>query len=112
MHDFFPTMRLKPNTGCDDSNCRARQAEAVNRPSTPDEEATAVEEEVVHEDNDWGKILHLHYVSLPDNILRISHGGKAWRGKETHFISIRPISECARRSLASPSFLQYQRNHE
>ncbi|KAF4520337.1 hypothetical protein B566_EDAN004397 [Ephemera danica] len=54
MHDFFPTMRLKPNPTCEDANCRARQAEAVNRPPTPQDEESSDTEAVVHEENDWG----------------------------------------------------------
>jgi len=56
MQDFFPLMRLKPNTSCDDYHCRVMQNKMKDRPPTPTEdEAKGGEEEVVHEDNDWGK---------------------------------------------------------
>lgn len=58
MQDFFPMMRLKPNTTCDDSHCRAMQIKMKDRPPTPvEDDAQGDAEEVVHEDNDWGKVL-------------------------------------------------------
>ncbi|CAB3363678.1 Hypothetical predicted protein [Cloeon dipterum] len=55
MQDFFPTMRIKPNPTCDDSNCRTKQLEMKDRPQTPTGAANKEDEEdVVHEDNDWG----------------------------------------------------------
>lgn len=51
--DFFPTMNLKPNPQCDDSNCRLRQKEYAERPKVATVEAENVEEPV-HEDNEWG----------------------------------------------------------
>ncbi|XP_034239877.1 ubiquitin-like modifier-activating enzyme 5 [Thrips palmi] len=53
--DFFPTMQLKPNPTCDDSFCQERQREFAARPK-PEvcDDGVPVEEEVVHEDNDWG----------------------------------------------------------
>ncbi|XP_059476254.1 ubiquitin-like modifier-activating enzyme 5 [Neocloeon triangulifer] len=54
MQDFFPTMRLKPNSSCDDAHCRAKQLEMKDRPRTPTKSTTKEEEEVIHEDNDWG----------------------------------------------------------
>ena len=53
--DFFPTMQLKPNPACDDPYCCERQREVAARPKleTPVESETR-EEEVVHEDNEWG----------------------------------------------------------
>ncbi|XP_029141392.1 ubiquitin-like modifier-activating enzyme 5 [Protobothrops mucrosquamatus] len=55
LQDFFPTMTMKPNPHCSDRNCRMQQEqykkkEAVN----PKEELIDQEEEIVHEDNDWG----------------------------------------------------------
>lgn len=53
--DFFPTMQLKPNTACDDSFCRERQREVAARPKPEiSVESEILEEEVVHEDNEWG----------------------------------------------------------
>jgi len=52
LEDFFPTMSMKPNPNCDDSFCCKRQKEFNALPKT--ETAAVVEEEIVHEDNDWG----------------------------------------------------------
>lgn len=56
MQDFFPTMFMKPNPQCDDKNCRKQQEEYKKRaPVQPTQEtAPQEEEEVVHEDNEWG----------------------------------------------------------
>lgn len=56
LDDFFPTMRLRPNSQCVDVYCIKRQAECAG---APDEEEKDVEEkedqhEVLHEDNEWG----------------------------------------------------------
>lgn len=57
MQDFFPTMRLKPNPQCDDRSCclqqeqyKKREAERPKTETVEDKE----EEEMKHEDNDWG----------------------------------------------------------
>ncbi|XP_063239203.1 ubiquitin-like modifier-activating enzyme 5 [Bacillus rossius redtenbacheri] len=53
--DFFPTMQLRPNPGCDDAWCRQRQAEHLARPRRPEPDAPAAgDQAVVHEDNQWG----------------------------------------------------------
>lgn len=56
--DFFPTMTVRPNPQCEDSWCRRRQEEYTARkaaePKVEKQEAEE-EEEVVHEDNEWGK---------------------------------------------------------
>ncbi|XP_052574805.1 ubiquitin-like modifier-activating enzyme 5 isoform X2 [Peromyscus californicus insignis] len=56
MQDFFPTMSMKPNPQCDDRNCRKQQEEYKKKAATlPVPEATPTEdEEIVHEDNEWG----------------------------------------------------------
>ncbi|KAK6490647.1 ubiquitin-like modifier-activating enzyme 5 [Huso huso] len=56
MQDFFPTMVMKPNTQCDDRHCRKQQEEYKNKEAArPKQEVVVAEEEqVVHEDNDWG----------------------------------------------------------
>ncbi|KAL6076536.1 hypothetical protein STEG23_016717 [Scotinomys teguina] len=56
MQDFFPTMSMKPNPQCDDRNCRKQQEEYKKKAATlPTQEAApAEEEEIVHEDNEWG----------------------------------------------------------
>lgn len=67
--DFFPTMQLKPNPACDDSFCQERQREVAARPKLEVSLEVAAEEEVVHEDNEWGKcececeefLLNLYY---------------------------------------------------
>uniref|UniRef100_A0A8C7MT76 Ubiquitin-like modifier-activating enzyme 5 n=1 Tax=Oncorhynchus kisutch TaxID=8019 RepID=A0A8C7MT76_ONCKI len=56
MQDFFPTMAMKANPTCDDRHCRKRQdvykKKEAERPKKVVEQA--VEEVVVHEENDWG----------------------------------------------------------
>ncbi|KAG8442834.1 hypothetical protein GDO86_011590 [Hymenochirus boettgeri] len=57
MQDFFPTMAMKPNPHCDDKYCRKQQEEYKLKESMKPKQETAVvaeEEEIVHEDNDWG----------------------------------------------------------
>ncbi|KAG5872811.1 hypothetical protein JTB14_015340 [Gonioctena quinquepunctata] len=52
--DFFPTMNLKPNPNCDDSNCRLRQKEYALKPKPEVAVEAKEEEKPVHEDNTWG----------------------------------------------------------
>lgn len=56
MQDFFPTMSMKPNPSCDDKHCLKQQTmyqkKLAAMPVEVKEEEK--EEEVVHEDNDWG----------------------------------------------------------
>ncbi|XP_054479006.1 ubiquitin-like modifier-activating enzyme 5 [Anoplopoma fimbria] len=56
MQDFFPTMAMKANPQCNDRYCRTQQEEykkkEAERPKV--EAVQEEEEEVVHEDNDWG----------------------------------------------------------
>jgi len=56
MLDFFPTMNMKPNTSCDEYHCMKRQEEYAKEVAARPKEVVEeiVEEEVVHEDNDWG----------------------------------------------------------
>lgn len=55
MQDFFPTMSMKPNPQCDDRNCRKQQEEYKKRVAAlPKQEAVQEEEEIIHEDNEWG----------------------------------------------------------
>uniref|UniRef100_A0A8C8TPV1 Ubiquitin-like modifier-activating enzyme 5 n=2 Tax=Peromyscus maniculatus bairdii TaxID=230844 RepID=A0A8C8TPV1_PERMB len=56
MQDFFPTMSMKPNPQCDDRNCRKQQEEYKKKAATlpPPEAAPTEDEEIVHEDNEWG----------------------------------------------------------
>ena len=56
MLDFFPTMSMKPNPGCDEYHCVKRQKErAKHLEENPVIDLDfEVEETVVHEDNDWG----------------------------------------------------------
>jgi len=56
MLDFFPTMSMKPNPGCDEYHCKKRQEKrAQELKDNPEEVKEEQEEEaVVHEDNDWG----------------------------------------------------------
>lgn len=55
MQDFFPTMAMKPNPQCNDRYCRKQQEEYKKKEAErPKVEVVEVEEEVVHEDNEWG----------------------------------------------------------
>lgn len=59
MQDFFPSMMLKPNPACEEMVCQQRQKEyqesdEANR-ENEEKAATTTEEEVKHEDNDWGE---------------------------------------------------------
>ncbi|TNM96593.1 hypothetical protein fugu_016254 [Takifugu bimaculatus] len=55
MQDFFPTMAMKANPQCNDRHCREQQEEYKKREAErPKVEVVQEEEEVVHEDNDWG----------------------------------------------------------
>ncbi|XP_037746228.1 ubiquitin-like modifier-activating enzyme 5 isoform X1 [Chelonia mydas] len=55
MQDFFPTMAMKPNPHCDDKNCRKQQEEYKEKTAAqPKQVVVEQEEEIVHEDNDWG----------------------------------------------------------
>ena len=60
MQDFFPTISMKPNESCDDSYCRQRQEEwkqfLLLNPVAKEE--TVEEVNIVHEDNEWGKIFY------------------------------------------------------
>ena len=60
MDDFFPKMSMKPNPDCDDYHCRSQQkvfaekeAERLkNLPAIVEDSLS--ENEVLHEDNEWG----------------------------------------------------------
>ncbi|XP_003968079.2 ubiquitin-like modifier-activating enzyme 5 [Takifugu rubripes] len=55
MQDFFPTMAMKANPQCNDRHCREQQEEYKKREAEcPKVEVVQEEEEVVHEDNEWG----------------------------------------------------------
>ena len=62
LQDFFPTMTMKPNPVCEDTNCALRQKEYQerieeeirNKKDVVEEEE---EEEIVHESNEWGIVL-------------------------------------------------------
>nr|XP_028605991.1 ubiquitin-like modifier-activating enzyme 5 isoform X1 [Podarcis muralis] len=55
MQDFFPSMTMKPNPQCDDRNCRHQQEEYKKKAAeNPKVEVIEQEEEIVHEENDWG----------------------------------------------------------
>ena len=49
-------MSMKPNPNCDDSYCRKRQKEyQENKPELPPTDLdTGKDQEVVHEENEWG----------------------------------------------------------
>lgn len=52
--DFFPKMVLKPNPTCDDRYCVQRQQEFKARPKAVVKVVEIVEDEELHETNDWG----------------------------------------------------------
>merc|ERR1711902_446956 len=60
MDDFFPQMSMKPNPDCDEYHCKVlqkafaeKEAERLkNQPAVIED--TSANEEVVHEDNEWG----------------------------------------------------------
>ncbi|XP_053198672.1 ubiquitin-like modifier-activating enzyme 5 [Scomber japonicus] len=55
MQDFFPTMAMKPNPQCNDRYCRVQQEEYKKKEALqPKVEVVQEEEEVVHENNEWG----------------------------------------------------------
>ena len=56
MLDFFPTMSMKPNPGCDEYHCKKRQEERAKELAAQPQVELEVEEEeaVVHEENEWG----------------------------------------------------------
>lgn len=69
MQDFFPTMMMKPNDGCDDYYCRLRQKEykeaVALKPVQDDIAEVAVV--VLHEDNEWGIALYIIKVREKNN---------------------------------------------
>jgi ubiquitin-like modifier-activating enzyme 5 len=52
--DFFPTMNLKPNPHCDDSNCCLRQKEFAAKPKVEIVKNDTKSDLPLHEDNEWG----------------------------------------------------------
>ncbi|CAJ0596356.1 unnamed protein product [Cylicocyclus nassatus] len=57
LQDFFPRQAMMPNDQCDDRFCRQRQKEYQARKAAEaktEVKVEAKEEEVVHEDNNWG----------------------------------------------------------
>ncbi|XP_057680347.1 ubiquitin-like modifier-activating enzyme 5 isoform X2 [Corythoichthys intestinalis] len=55
MQDFFPSMSMKPNPQCNDRHCRKQQGVyKAKEAEQPKSETVQEEEEVVHEDNEWG----------------------------------------------------------
>lgn len=54
MNDFFPKMSLKPNPQCDDRHCQARQKEYQAKPKPVAEVEQVVDEQPLHDDNEWG----------------------------------------------------------
>ncbi len=54
LKDFFPSMEIKPNPSCSNSECVARQAEAAARgPRVVEEEHLELAEGPLHVDNEW-----------------------------------------------------------
>uniref|UniRef100_A0A8C7X8K7 Ubiquitin-like modifier-activating enzyme 5 n=1 Tax=Oryzias sinensis TaxID=183150 RepID=A0A8C7X8K7_9TELE len=56
MQDFFPSMAMKANPQCHDRHCRRQQEEYTKKEMERPKEVFVQEEEeeIVHEENDWG----------------------------------------------------------
>merc|ERR1712045_148148 len=67
MLDYFPTMSMKPNPGCDEYHCKKRQEEKAKELAAQPQLKLEVEEEevVVHEDNEWGISTAYSYRAAP-----------------------------------------------
>ncbi|VDP31048.1 unnamed protein product [Heligmosomoides polygyrus] len=52
--DFFPRQEIRPNDQCDDRFCRQRQEEYQKASEVTVEMPSVAEEQVVHEENNWG----------------------------------------------------------
>lgn len=74
MDDYFPTMAMKPNPQCSNNHCLRRQEEYtkyLEAHPLEEDKSKQVLEEVVHEDNDWGKditLLLAFYGSFRSNV--------------------------------------------
>lgn len=78
LEDFFPTLKMKPNSNCDDRFCVKRQQEYNALPKV-EIVTQKVEEEVVHEDNDWGICVVDESKKIEENLdigsgLRLAYG--------------------------------------
>ncbi|XP_054156108.1 ubiquitin-like modifier-activating enzyme 5 [Oppia nitens] len=78
LDDFFPTLSMRPNPGCDDSYCRRRQQEfdALPKPLPTATDTMASAADIVHEDNDWGICLVDESVATVENLEIGSSGVK------------------------------------
>ncbi|KAJ8976968.1 hypothetical protein NQ317_018058 [Molorchus minor] len=72
--DYFPTMTLKPNPGCDDSNCRLRQKEYALKPKPEVAVEAKEDEKPIHEGNEWG--ISLVSESVEDSEPKVVEGIK------------------------------------
>ncbi|XP_076168222.1 ubiquitin-like activating enzyme 5 [Ptiloglossa arizonensis] len=54
MQDYFSNMVLRPNENCDDKYCRGCQREYAAKPKPEKKVEEIVEDEPMHEDNEWG----------------------------------------------------------
>ncbi|XP_032793274.1 ubiquitin-like modifier-activating enzyme 5 [Daphnia magna] len=88
MQDFFPTMMMKPNDGCDDYYCRLRQKEQRESLILNPVEETVSEEiaAVVHEDNEWG-------ISLVDESEPVVEGAHSEIAPGIHAAYDLPVAE-------------------
>lgn len=74
LEDFFPSYSMKPNPNCDDSFCVSRQKQYSSLVVEKEEEI--VEEEIVHEDNEWGISVVDESVPVEDQTVEIAKGLK------------------------------------
>ncbi|XP_017770620.1 PREDICTED: ubiquitin-like modifier-activating enzyme 5 [Nicrophorus vespilloides] len=76
LNDFFPTMSLKPNEQCDDTNCIIRQKEykekVANTISIVEEEE--IPDTPVHESNEWGIVLVDESIPAQESTSMVSEG--------------------------------------
>jgi ubiquitin-like modifier-activating enzyme 5 len=74
LYNHFPTLPLKPNDSCANTNCRKHQEEyKIRKQKEPPVKIIAKEEKpVVHEDNEWGITLE---DTSEDNKEKESNGG-------------------------------------
>lgn len=57
MQDYFSNMVLRPNENCDDKYCRGCQREYAAKPKPEKKVEEIVEDEPMHEDNEWGMLI-------------------------------------------------------
>ncbi|XP_077300746.1 ubiquitin-like activating enzyme 5 [Arctopsyche grandis] len=85
--DFFPTMSLKPNSGCDDSFCVKRQTEVQARPIEKVVEVVKEDDTPLHEENEWG-------ISLVDETVDESDESSMKVAEGIQVAYLLPVDDC------------------